>query len=146
MAKDQFKDALEQQNAKDALQDKQNEMENAKQWKSEQTTAMKMPENGYNSIPLVNLPSAGKFYSPGFSITIKPATAKEVRHFSSIDERDPIDLYDKVNYIIKNNCKFPRGFTYKDVLDIDRFAIVYSIRQITFKNQPNLNTTLKCSS
>jgi len=136
-------DLQKEEEAKELLQQRGNEIENAQNF-AEKRDTLPMPNTGYNALPLDSLPSGGKFYDPKFSIQIKAATAKDVRHFSSIDDRDPFNIYQKLAFILKNNCKFSHGFSYKDIVDVDRFFIVYSIRQLTFKTQPSLETTIEC--
>jgi hypothetical protein len=148
---DIFKDAADDL-IREQLQEKESEMKEANVWKAETadtkpTNFVKMPDVGWKVLPTGNLPSKGLFYPAGFEIEIKPATAKEIRHFSSVDDNDPIDLYDKLNFIIKNGTRVKiqgRPASYKDLLDVDRFSVVYAIRQLTFKESPNLSSEMTC--
>lgn len=109
-----------------------------------------MPEIGYKSIPMHQLPSKGLFYPEGTTISVKAATVKEIRHFSTIDEDDPIDSDDKLNYIMESCVRLssPTGRnSWKDVQDMDRFYLIYYIRDFTFKNGENkLTMDVNCQS
>lgn len=98
-------------------------------------------EIGMKPIPLNNLPSGGLFYEPGTEIAIRAARVEEIRHFSTIDESDIIDLDDKLNYIIERcaRIRIPGvGVnSYKDILEIDRFYLVFAIRELTFSEGEN---------
>jgi len=149
---DVFQNAVSEERAKEileqrtALDEAKNFAENDVEPDALKTERpMAMPTVGYKVFPVETLPSKGKMYPVGFEFSIKPATAKEVRHFSSVDNNDPIGITEKMNFILKNNCKFKNpAHNYKDLLDIDRFAIVYAIRQLTFKDSPNLTSRLEC--
>jgi hypothetical protein len=110
-----------------------------------------MPAVGWKNVPVENLPSQGLFYPKGTTIQIKAASVKEIRHFSTIDEDDYIDSDDKLNFILESCSKItipnnPRS-SWKDVQDIDRFYIVYCIRDFTFKNGENkLTMNMSCSN
>jgi hypothetical protein len=98
-------------------------------------------EMGWKNLPLSVLPSRGFFYPDGTKIAIRPAETKEIRHFSSIDEDDLLDLDEKLNFII-DKCSvmnFPdRGVvSYKDLKQEDRFFIVMAIRDLTFLQGEN---------
>ena len=62
-------------------------------------------EIGNKIINLEELPSAGMFYEPGTEISIRACRVEEIRHFSTIDETDIIDVDDKLNYIIERCCR-----------------------------------------
>jgi hypothetical protein len=98
-------------------------------------------ELGWKNLPLNILPSRGLFYPNGAKIAIRPAETKEVRHYSSIDEDDLLDLNEKLNFIIEkcSVINFPeRGVvSYKDLKQEDRFFIIMAIRDLTFLQGEN---------
>jgi hypothetical protein len=98
-------------------------------------------EIGWKNLPLGVLPSRGIFYPEGTKIAIRPAETKEIRHFSSIDEDDLLDLNEKLNFIIEkcSIMNFPdRGVvSYKDLKQEDRFFIIMAIRDLTFLQGEN---------
>ena len=110
----------------------------------------KVPDSGWKNLPLETLPSRGLFYPDGTVISIKQATVKEIRHFSTIDENDQIDGDDKINYVLESCCKIrmpnnPRA-TWKDIQDIDRFFIIFCIRESTFiEGQNKLTMNIACN-
>jgi len=110
----------------------------------------KMPENGWKNLPIENLPSRGMFYPDGIVISIKAASVREIRHFSTIDEGDYIDGDDKLNHILESCCmvRIPGKMdaNWKDIQDMDRFYIIYCIREFTFKNGENkLTMSASCN-
>ena len=98
-------------------------------------------EVGWKNLPLQVLPSRGLFYPEGTKIAIRAAETKEIRHFSSIDEDDLLDLNERLNFIL-DKCSimnFPdRGVvSYKDLKQEDRFFLVMAIRDLTFVQGEN---------
>ena len=103
---------------------------------------------GYHSIDIQSLPSGGKFYQSDAKMAIRPAQVAEVRHFSTIDEGNLLDIEDKLNHIIKNCVRFTTGtkvLSYKDVLEEDRIYILLSIRNLTFP-EPESRLTIKATT
>jgi hypothetical protein len=103
---------------------------------------------GWIRVKPETLPSQGIFYPQGTEITIRAAAAGEIRHWSTIDEDDLLSLDDALNRIVDKCCKvkFPRMMgSFKDLKEIDRFFIVFAIREYTFKKGENaLNVTFNC--
>lgn len=112
----------------------------------EQTTVIE--DIGWIRVKPETLPSQGIFYPQGTEITIRAAAAAEIRHWSTIDEDDLLSLDDALNRVADKCCriKFPRSMgNFKDLKEIDRFFIVFAIREYTFKKgENNLNVTFKC--
>lgn len=104
---------------------------------------------GWINVPVQYLPSKGMFYPTDARIQIRAALVQEIRNFSIIDENDLIDIDDKLNMIIDKCCRIMfDGIreTFKDLLEIDRFYIVYSIRELTFKDGENkLQMPIQCN-
>jgi len=90
---------------------------------------------GYHAIPLVNLPSGGMFYPEDTEISIRSAKVAEIRHFSTIDETNILDVDDKLNTILEACVRVlnrAKRMSYKDLCEEDRFYIILSIRDLTF--------------
>lgn len=104
---------------------------------------------GWKNIPVENLPSEGKFYVEGTQILIRAASVQEIRHFSTIEEQDVIDIDDKLNFILEKCTRIntPTGIlSFKDILEIDRFSLIFAIREYTFKDGENkLQMTINCN-
>ena len=95
---------------------------------------------GWKNLPLSLLPSMGEFYPEGTRIAIKPAEVKEVRHFSTIDESDQLDINEKFNFILTRCCsiRFVDSIgDYRDLAHEDRFFIVMAIKDISFPRGEN---------
>jgi hypothetical protein len=103
---------------------------------------------GWIRVKPETLPSQGVFYPIGTEITIRAAAAAEIRHWSTIDDEDLLSLDDALNQLVDKCCKvrFARmAGSFKDLKEIDRFFIVFAIREYTFKKGENaLNVTFNC--
>jgi hypothetical protein len=97
---------------------------------------------GWINLPPSLLPSGGLFYPDGVQIAIRPAEVKEIRHFSTIDETDMLDIDAKLNLILERCCviKFPQHgvVSYKEIKHEDRFFIIMTIRDLTFVRGENM--------
>jgi len=99
-----------------------------------------MADMGYKNIPMDLLPSQGMFYPDGTQIAIRAATVAEIRHWSTIDEEDLLGVDDMINYVIEKcvKLKIPGSTSsWKDIKDVDRFYIIFAIREFTFKDGEN---------
>jgi len=97
-------------------------------------------EIGWKNVPMDSLPSQGFFYIPGTQVAIRAATVSEIRHWSTIDENDLLGLDDMLNFIIEKCCRIKvpgKPGTFKDLKEIDRFYLIFAIRDYTFKNGEN---------
>jgi hypothetical protein len=108
-----------------------------------------VPETGWKRITLDTLPSQGMFYPDGFDIQVRPAMVGEIRHFSTIDETDLLDVDDKLNYVLDKCTRISLGSgrkgSYKDLKEEDRFFLIFAIRDITFINGENkIFVNMKC--
>lgn len=105
---------------------------------------------GWVRVKPETLPSQGIYYPQNSEITIRAASAAEIRHWSTIDEEDILSMDDALNKIIEKCCKLRLGgqiSSYKDLKEIDRFFLVFAIRELTFKKGENaLNVTFNCNN
>jgi hypothetical protein len=105
-----------------------------------------------NYVPLVmaELPTQGRFYSPDARIHIRAARVGEVREYSMMDETNPSDVIDKMNYILSSCSKIMFGNmqgSYKDILDHDRFYVLLKISELTFvKGETNIQIPIPSGS
>ena len=105
----------------------------------------------WKNIPIENLPSKGLFYPAGAEITIKAATVAEIRHWSTIDDSDILDIDDKLNYVIEKCSRFKiKGGTswlsWRDISELDRVAIIFLIQELTFPaDQNSLFSEFECT-
>ena len=87
------------------------------------------------------LPSGGLFYPEGTKIAIRAADVKEIRHFSTIDEDDRLDIEEKLGYVIDRCLRMDflgEGVvSFKDLVQEDRFFAVMAIRDLTFISGEN---------
>lgn len=97
-------------------------------------------EMGYKPIILENLPTHGLFYPEGTKIVIKAATNAEIRHWSSIDEQDELAIDDIMNVVITACVRINtpgKASSPKDLKEIDRFYLMFAIRELTFSDGQN---------
>ena len=97
-------------------------------------------EIGWVDLSVNTLPSGGLFYPDRVEIAIKAGSVAEIRHFSTMDETNPFDIDEKLNFVIDKCLKirFDGAIaSWKDLKDEDRFFIIFSIRDLTFKNGEN---------
>ena len=64
---------------------------------------------GWHVLDLEELPSQGKFYPADTVIKIRSAKAAEIRHFSTMDENNYIDMEDKLNSIVESCAQMMAG-------------------------------------
>ena len=103
----------------------------------------------WKNLPVDNLPSAGLFYPKGIIITFRSAEMTEIRHWSTIDENDMLDMDTKMNFILEKCVKVKSAdgawMSWEDLLEIDRFYILFCIHEISFPNGENkLMVKFKC--
>ena len=84
------------------------------------------------------LPSRGMFYPDDAELMIKSATGREIRHWSTMDEHDPIDVREKINFVLNKCTKFkvrgnPRMLNFSDYSDADKYHILFRIYELTIK-------------
>jgi len=96
---------------------------------------------GWHVLDLKTLPSLGKFYPANTVIKIRSARAAEIRHFSTMDESNYIDMEEKLNSIVESCSQFTTGgdkrLSYKDILEEDRIILLLSIRDLSFPEPEN---------
>lgn len=88
-------------------------------------------------LPLAGFPSQGRFYRDDFEVHIRACRVGEIREYSQMDESNPNDIIDKMNYILSQCTKVMFGNmpgSYKDILEHDRFYLIKKIQELTFKN------------
>lgn len=95
---------------------------------------------GWMVLDQEELPSKGKFYPHETVIKIRSARAAEIRHFSTMDENNYIDMEEKLNNIVEMCTQINAGekrLSYKDILEEDRIVLLLSIRDLTFPEPEN---------
>jgi hypothetical protein len=95
---------------------------------------------GWVDVNIEDLPSEGAFYPEGVTMKIRSARVAEIRHFSTLDEQNILDIEEKLNSIIKACVKVQAGtkiMSYKDVLEEDRIYLLLTIRDLTFPEPEN---------
>tara|TARA_Y100000287_G_scaffold182444_1_gene179999 strand:+ start:1832 stop:2836 length:1005 start_codon:yes stop_codon:yes gene_type:complete len=95
---------------------------------------------GWHVLDLETLPSLGKYYPADTVIKIRSAKAAEIRHFSTMDENNYIDMEEKLNSIVESCAQVTSGkkrLSYKDILEEDRIILLLSIRDLTFPEPEN---------
>jgi hypothetical protein len=101
----------------------------------------------YVNLQVSTLP-LGRFYKNGIKIKIRSATVAEVQAFSVVDDKNYIDVTEKLNQLLASCVKvtFADGSvgSYKDLKDGDRLYITMMIRELTFQKGPSLSKNVEC--
>lgn len=95
---------------------------------------------GYLPINVADLPTRGLFYPEGTQIFIRAATGGEIRHWSQTNETEIAEIDDALNYILDRclSIRMPGKIAdYKDIVEIDRFFLIFAIRDFTFPDGNN---------
>lgn len=112
--------------------------------------AQEILPDGWKPIDLEMLPSKGFGYPNGIRIFIRSASVEEIKHFSTVDENDPISKDERLNLILERCLKiqFQGGeLSYLDLHQDDRFNVVLRIKEMTFispENKLMLGTRKDC--
>ena len=103
---------------------------------------------GWHNLEVSDFPSGGIFYPAGTKINIRAARAAEIKHWSTLNDRDLFDIEDKLNHIMKECTKVQapgKMMMWKDILEEDRIYVILAIRDLTFKQGENkLQITKAC--
>jgi len=108
-----------------------------------------VPSNEYTSIPLEILP-CGIFYKKGTKLLIRSAKVQEVQAYSVVDDKNYLDITEKMNQILSSCVKYvysngSQG-SYKDIRDGDRLFLIFMIRELTFPGGKNLSKDVTCNN
>lgn len=93
---------------------------------------------GWQPLDVKSLPSKGMFYPEDTKIFVRAATGAEVKHWSTMNVEDIVNVDDILNYIIEKCCKISipgsehMGGSWKDLIDVDRLYILLAIRDFTW--------------
>ena len=102
----------------------------------------------YINIDINTLP-LGMFYREGFKLKIRAAKVAEVQAYSAVNEKDFLDVTEKMNQLLSRCVKvfLPNGKqgSYKDIKDGDRLFLIFLIRELTFQSGSNLGKEVTCS-
>lgn len=99
-------------------------------------------ESPWKLVSLENLPSGGLMYDDKMEFLIRSAKVKEIRHWSTIDEHDPLDVSEKIGFILDSCSKLNikssnEPLNCNDLLEIDKYQLLFKIHRITFPNNEN---------
>lgn len=103
--------------------------------------------HGGKPIPPSALTSKGIFYPKDLVIVAFPLSVKTIRHFSSIDEQDGLQVDERLamvlNEAVKVQSKLDPAFSVDSILEIDRIFLLIVVRNLTFIEFPTI-LTVKC--
>lgn len=94
---------------------------------------------GWHRIDVKTLPTGGLFYPDEIELWIKSATGEEIKHWSTMDETEIMDINGAWNYIIERcvSVKTNRGGNWRDLKDVDRLYLLLAVRELTFIDDDN---------
>ena len=90
---------------------------------------------GVQKLNLADFPTRGLFYPEGAEVLIRAARAEEIRHWSTLDERDLSSLDDMLNYVLERcvTVTFPgQHASWRDLKEVDRFYAILAVHEYTF--------------
>lgn len=100
-------------------------------------------------VDLASLP-LGIFYKAGTKIKIRAATVAEVEAYSVVDDKNYLDVVEKMNQLLSSCIRVSYGDgrtgTYKDIKDGDRLFLIFQIRELTFQKGNSLAKDVQCES
>jgi len=103
---------------------------------------------GWHNLDPATFPSRGVFYPDGTKVSVRPATVKEIRQFSIVQDDDPFSIDEAMNHIMSScvNMNIPKKISnFKDLCEEDRIFVVLSVRELTFvKGENKLNIPMEC--
>lgn len=109
-------------------------------------------EIGHKNMPMESLPSLGKYYPKNFKLTFRAATLDEIKHYSSMNEGDILDVADKIdsvlNTCIRINFDNHQG-SFEDLKEFDKIYMLFAIRDLSMLKHHRENKIyqkIKCSS
>ena len=106
------------------------------------------PSLEYSLIDINVLPSA-RFYKQGTKISIRPAKVTEIQSYSVVDDKNFVDITEKMNELLSRNILFTHSDgkkgTYRDLKDADRMFIIFMIREMTFAGGHTITKEVQCN-
>ena len=108
-------------------------------------------KKGWIDLPFELLPTKGMFYPDNTELLIKAAEVGEIKHWSTLDTSNFIDIDSKMNYVIERCVKFVEKdtsapYSWKDLIEIDRLYIMFRISELTLPGDINkLEMTFSCN-
>lgn len=95
-----------------------------------------------------NILPCGNFYPIGTLLKVRPAEVKEIQYYSMVDENNPADVIEKINYMLQScvAVKYQDGRvgSFLELKDQDRIYILFLIRELTFQQGNSLTVTTDC--
>lgn len=90
---------------------------------------------GWRKVDVNNLPSQGKYNDESMRIKIRAASVEEIKHYSSLDETDLLDVSDHINEILNKCCRIEYsdhiGKAALDLREADKYYVLFCIRDLT---------------
>lgn len=107
---------------------------------------------GYKNMPMVSLPSEGKFYPADFKLSFRAASFDEIKHYSSMDENDILDVNEKIGTVLNSCMRITFGGkqgSFEDLKEFDKIYMLFAIRDLSmFKHhrENKIFQELSCSN
>lgn len=109
-------------------------------------------EVGFKNMPLDSLPSKGMFYPKHMKVMFRSASVEEIKHYSSMNEQDLLDVDAKIHTILKSCMKITGvkengAGSYKDLSETDKIYMLFAVRDLTMLKhgrEHKLMQTLVC--
>jgi len=91
-------------------------------------------EIGYKNMPMESLPSKGMYYPKDFKLSFRAASLEEIKHYSSMDENDFIDVNEKIASVLSTCIRVRHNDhqgSYEDLKEFDKIYMLFAIRDLS---------------
>jgi len=99
-------------------------------------------DNMWKGIVVDQMPTKGLFYPDDIQITIRPAMVEEIRHWSTMDEFDPVSINEKINMIVEKCVRMQDNqrltHDWREIKEVDRLWLVIRVYELSFPNKENV--------
>lgn len=100
-------------------------------------------------IPMENLPTKGRFYPKGSKIYVEALTVQEIRHWSTVDDSQPLEVNSYLNQILFSSTTFKtsdgKSIGYQQICDADRLFLLLFIRDLSMKEgEAKIEIPIRC--
>jgi hypothetical protein len=130
---------------KDYIENKDFKEETENQDQEEVRDLGNIDDMQYHTLDVSELPCK-RFYPAGTTVKIRAASVKEIQAFSTVDDKNIYDIYEKSNMMLSKcvRLKLPNGklVSWNYIIDHDRWYLLFAIKEFTFQKSQDLTVTV----
>lgn len=97
---------------------------------------------GYKNMPMESLPSKGLYYSKDMKLSFRSASLEEIKHYSSMNEADILDVNDKISSVLSTCIRIQyegKQGSYEDLKEFDKIYMLFAIRDLSMQKHHREN-------